>query len=49
LGKLNRIPQAGDVVEDSENGIQLKVIAMDHLRISRVGIMHLESKREKLE
>ena len=43
LGKLGRIPQVGDVVEDHENGIQIKVIAMDHLRISQVAIKHLES------
>ncbi len=47
LGKLARIPQVGDVVEDPENGIQLKVLSMDHLRISQVGIMHLESKKIK--
>ena len=47
LGKLGRIPQAGDVVEDSEHGIQLKVASMDHLRIAQVGITHLESKKQK--
>ncbi len=41
LGKLGRIPQVGDVVEDKENGIQIKVNAMDHLRIAQVGIKHL--------
>jgi putative hemolysin len=49
LGKLGRIPQAGDVVEDPEHAIQLKVVAMDHLRIAQVGIMHLENKKEKVE
>lgn len=41
LGKLGRIPQVGDVVEDKENGIQIKVNSMDHLRIAQVGIKHL--------
>jgi hypothetical protein len=36
-------------VEDPEHGIQLKVVAMDHLRIAQVGIMHLDSKKEKVE
>jgi CBS domain containing-hemolysin-like protein len=49
LGKLGRIPQTGDVVEDAQHGIQLKVTAMDHLRIAQVGIMHLESKKPKVE
>jgi len=41
LGKLGRIPQVGDVVEDSVHGIQIKVTAMDHLRIAQVAIKHL--------
>jgi putative hemolysin len=47
LGKLGRIPQVGDVVEDAEHGIQLKVMSMDHLRIAQVGIMHLDNKKQK--
>jgi putative hemolysin len=43
LGKLGRIPQVGDVVEDNENDIQIKVTAMDHLRIAQVAIKHLEN------
>ena len=49
LSKLGRIPQVGDTFEDPENGIQLKVTAMDHLRIAQVGISHLESKESKVE
>src|SRR5512140_3276661 len=41
LGKLGRIPHEGDVVEDKENGILLKVTAMDHLRVSQVAVKHL--------
>ena len=44
LGKLSRIPQVGDAVEDSENGIRLEVSAMDNLRIAKVGIRHLDGK-----
>jgi len=43
LGKLGRIPQVGDVVDDKENGIQIKVTDMDHLRIAQVALKHLEN------
>jgi len=36
LGKMGRIPKEGDVVEDLENGIALRVESMDRLRIARV-------------
>jgi len=42
LGKLGRIPQTGDSVEDSEQGIQLKVDGMDHLRIARILLTRLK-------
>jgi len=38
LGRLGRIPQAGDVVESPEDGIRLKVEAMDGLRIAQVSL-----------
>jgi CBS domain containing-hemolysin-like protein len=41
LGKLGRIPSKGDVVDDKEHGIQLKVAAMDGLRIAQVEVKHL--------
>ena len=41
LGKLGRIPQVGDVVEDQENGVRFQVVAMDHLRIARLSIDRL--------
>lgn len=41
LGKLGRIPQEGDVVEDPENGISLKVESMDRLRIAQIAMTHL--------
>ncbi len=44
LGKPGRIPQVGDIVEDKENGIQIKVTAMDHLRISQVRVKHLSEE-----
>jgi CBS domain containing-hemolysin-like protein len=36
LGKLGRIPNVGDVVEDTKEGVRLTVESMDRLRISRV-------------
>jgi len=36
LGKLGRIPQIGDIVEDAQQAIQLKVDSMDRLRIARI-------------
>jgi len=41
LGKLGRIPQAGDAVDDTDHGIRLKVEEMDRLRIATVRISHL--------
>lgn len=40
LGRLNRIPKVGDVVEVAEQALSLKVISMDHLRIAQVSIRH---------
>ena len=40
LGRLDRIPKVGDVVEIPEQSISLKVVSMDHLRISQVSIQH---------
>jgi putative hemolysin len=42
LGKLGRIPQAGDYFEDPTEGICLKVETMDRLRIARVALSRLE-------
>jgi CBS domain containing-hemolysin-like protein len=39
LGKLGRIPQAGDMVEDTDNNVRLRVEKMDHLRIAQVCII----------
>jgi putative hemolysin len=36
LGKLGRIAQVGDVVEDAENLVRLRVESMDRLRIARI-------------
>lgn len=36
LGKLGQIPKVGDVVEDRNNNIQLKVEKMDRFRIAQV-------------
>lgn len=41
LGKLSRIPQVGDTVEDRENGVKIRVDTMDRLRIARLAIAHL--------
>jgi putative hemolysin len=41
LGKLGRIPKAGDQVEDLEQDVLLQVVGMDHLRIAQVSIRHL--------
>ncbi len=40
LGRLNRIPKVGDVIEIPEQSLSLKVISMDHLRIAQVSIRH---------
>jgi CBS domain containing-hemolysin-like protein len=36
LGKLGRIAQLGDVVEDADNRVRLRVESMDRLRIARI-------------
>ena len=36
LGRLGRIPQVGDQVEDAESGIRLSVERMDRMRIAQV-------------
>lgn len=41
LGKLGRLAQNGDVVEDGENGILLRVENMDRLRIAQVLLRRL--------
>ncbi|HEY9088906.1 MAG TPA: hemolysin family protein [Anaerolineaceae bacterium] len=41
LGKLGRIPQPGDTVEDPENQVLLRVETMDRLRIARILLSHL--------
>ena len=41
LGRLGRIPQAGDLYEDVENGILLRVESMDHLRIAQLSLSRL--------
>jgi putative hemolysin len=47
LGKLGRIAQVGDVVEDHEHNILLRVKSMDHLRIDQVELRHLNEKDKK--
>jgi CBS domain containing-hemolysin-like protein len=41
LGKLGRIPQPGDRVEDAENQVVLTVESMDRLRIDHIALSHL--------
>lgn len=41
LGKLGRIPQTGDVIDDSEQNIRLKVEQMERLRIARIHLSRL--------
>jgi CBS domain containing-hemolysin-like protein len=41
LGKLGRIAQTGDVVEDDEQKIRLEVESMDRLRIARIHLRRL--------
>ena len=45
LGKLGRIARQGDVVESQ--GISLRVVTMDGLRIARIALSHLPKKTEK--
>ncbi|MGB9672914.1 MAG: transporter associated domain-containing protein, partial [Anaerolineales bacterium] len=42
LGRLGRIPDVNDTIE--EDGIRLKVVAMDGLRIAKVSLEHLPPK-----
>ncbi len=41
LGKLGRIAQVGDIVEDNEQKIRLEVESMDRLRIARIHLRRL--------
>jgi putative hemolysin len=41
LGKLGRIAQVGDVVEDTQNAIRLSVEEMDGLRIARLKLSRI--------
>lgn len=41
LGKLGRIPQTGDTIEDADQSIRLKVHTMDRLRIARIHLTRL--------
>lgn len=41
LGRLGRIAQLGDTVEDSDQGVRLKVESMDRLRIARIHLTRL--------
>lgn len=41
LGKLGRIAQVGDMVEDTEQGVRLKVDLMDRMRIARIHFSRL--------
>ncbi|NOY99150.1 MAG: HlyC/CorC family transporter [Chloroflexi bacterium] len=44
MGRLGRIPKEGDVVDVPEEGIQLKVLEMDQLRIARIELTHTKAK-----
>jgi CBS domain containing-hemolysin-like protein len=41
IGKLGRMPKLGDVYEDKEHGVSIKVESMDRLRIDRVLVKRL--------
>jgi CBS domain containing-hemolysin-like protein len=43
LGKLGRLPLVGDIIEDSENHISLKVESMDRMRITQVLVTRLKA------
>ncbi len=43
LGKLNRMPRIGDIVEDPDNGIAMKVDTMDRMRITRILVSRVPS------
>jgi len=38
LGRLGHIPKVGDVIEDPQEGVRLRVDSMDRLRIARVAL-----------
>jgi len=44
LGKLEHIPKVGEQVEDTENGIYLRVTQMDRLRIAQVAISRIKKE-----
>jgi CBS domain containing-hemolysin-like protein len=41
MGKLGRIPQLSDIVENPEDGIRLEVVEMDGLRVSQLKMQKL--------
>jgi putative hemolysin len=41
LGKLGRIAQVGDIVEDPQNAIRLSVEELDGLRIARLKLSYI--------
>jgi putative hemolysin len=47
LGKLNRMPRVGDVVDDLDNGVSLKVDAMDRMRITRILVTRIPPGKEQ--
>jgi CBS domain containing-hemolysin-like protein len=44
LGKLGRIARQGDVIESQ--GVSLRVVTMDGLRIARIALSRLPAKAE---
>lgn len=44
LGKLGRLAQIGDVVEDAPNGLRLRVDSMDRLRIARIHLSRITTE-----
>lgn len=44
LGRLGRIAQIGDVVEDADNGFRLRVESMDRLRIARIHLSRISTE-----
>ncbi len=44
LGKLGRLPVVGDIIEDQDNSVQLRVEAMDRMRITQVLVSRLPSQ-----
>jgi putative hemolysin len=43
LGKLGRLPLVGDIIDDAENHISLKVESMDRMRITQVLVTRLSA------